>query len=80
MNPKCIACGMPMMQPAEFAAGDVTKNYCRHCCRPDGSMKSRHEVLEGMSAFIVRTQGIDLSAARRVAEDAMSKLPAWRQT
>lgn len=39
----CIACGMPMAEPSEFACGDTTKDYCVHCARPDGSMQSFEE-------------------------------------
>jgi len=79
MPQKCIACGMPMTQASDFANGDSSKDYCKHCARPDGSMKSRDEVLEGMTAFIVRTQGFDPAAARKTAETAMRDLPAWKK-
>lgn len=66
-----------MAKTTDFAQGDSTKNYCHHCAREDGTMKSRTEVLDGMTAFIVRTQGIDSSAARQHAERMMGGLPAW---
>ena len=78
MAKTCIACGMPMSKLSDFAAGDVTKNYCRHCARPDGSMQSYREKLESYSAFLVKTQGLDAGVARTVAKDIMSKLPAWK--
>ena len=31
-----------------------------------------------MTKFIVKTQGFDENAARKVAEDMMRKLPAWK--
>jgi len=55
---RCIACGMPMLTPQEFAMGDPTKDYCVHCARPDGSMQSYDEKLASMTAFIVKTQGL----------------------
>ena len=76
----CIACGMPMRQPEEFALGDETKDYCRYCTRPDGSMQSYEEKLESMSGFIVKTQGLDAQAAQKVASDMMAKLPAWKDS
>jgi len=74
----CIACGMPMNQPSDFAMSDESKNYCRYCCNPDGSMQSYEEKLNGMSAFIIRTQGLDEKTARSAAKNMMSKLPAWK--
>ncbi|MEN6389142.1 MAG: zinc ribbon domain-containing protein [Syntrophomonas sp.] len=75
----CIACGMPMNEPSDFAINDESKDYCRYCCNPDGSMHSYQEKLEGMTAFIVKTQGLDEAAARAAAERMMAKLPAWKK-
>ncbi|HET6450203.1 MAG TPA: zinc ribbon domain-containing protein [Spirochaetia bacterium] len=74
----CIACGMPMSAPEDFAAGDVTKDYCRHCARPDGTMQSYAEKLASYGSFLVKTQGLDTEAARAMAADIMSRLPAWK--
>jgi hypothetical protein len=73
----CISCGMPLRQSSDHAANDPEKDWCRHCAREDGSLKSYEEVLEGMSAFLVRTQGIDGQAARTMSANMMAKLPAW---
>ena len=74
---KCIACGMPMKDVSEFAMNDVTKDYCVHCARPDGSMQSFEEKRKGMAAFIIKTQGLEKTAALTAAEKMMKKLPAW---
>ncbi len=74
---KCIACGMPMTKPEEFAMADPTKDYCIYCARPDGSMQSYEEKLDSMTEFVVKTQGLDPAAARSAAEEMMAKLPAW---
>ncbi|TCL75106.1 putative zinc ribbon protein [Hydrogenispora ethanolica] len=74
----CIACGMPMEQPEDFAGADPAKDYCRYCARPDGSMQSYEEKLAGMTEFIVRTQGLDEQAAHSAARGMMAKLPAWQ--
>ncbi|MEW9123118.1 MAG: zinc ribbon domain-containing protein [Thermotaleaceae bacterium] len=75
---KCIACGMPMKSPQDFAMGDEKKDYCVYCARPDGTMQSYDEKLESMTGFIVRTQGLDANVARNAAREMLSKLPAWR--
>lgn len=74
----CIACGMPMKSPAEFAMGDTAKDYCLHCARPDGSMKSFEEQKASMTTFIVKTQGLDEAVAENAAVEMMKKLPAWK--
>lgn len=74
----CIACGMPMQKPEEFAGGDESKDYCVYCARPDGSMQNYEEKLEGMTDFIIRTQGFDREAAKTAAQGMMANLPAWK--
>jgi hypothetical protein len=78
MSKKCIACGMPMEKAADFAQGDSTRDYCVHCARTDGSMRSYDETVTGMTGFMVRTQGLDEAAARKTAIDLLSTLPAWK--
>jgi hypothetical protein len=73
----CIACGMPMKDPSEFAGGDTSRDYCVHCARPDGSMQSFEEKRAGLTVFIMKTQGFDKTAAFSAAESMMKKLPAW---
>jgi hypothetical protein len=41
-------------------------------------MRSYDEALEGMSAFMVKTQGLDPAAARETVRSILAKLPAWR--
>ena len=75
----CIACGMPMEDVPDFAANDTGKDYCIHCSRPDGEMQSYEEKKENLVKFIVRTQGFDEGAAKKIAESMMQKLPAWKK-
>jgi hypothetical protein len=77
-NKSCIACGMPMARAEDFALGDTSREYCRYCARPDGSMQDYDEKLESMTGFIVRTQGLDRGVARETARVMMAKLPAWK--
>jgi len=74
----CIACGMSLNKKFDYAMNDETKNYCIHCARPDGSMKSFEEVKEGMANFIIQTQGLTREAAENAALSVMKKLPAWK--
>ena len=74
MTSQCIACGMPMSKPE-----DPDRDYCFHCAHPDGTMVTRDEAREGLTAFMVNTQGIDEAAAREAVIELMTKLPAWAQ-
>ena len=74
----CIACGMPMAKKSDFAMGDESKDYCKYCMRPDGSMQSYDEKLKGTIDFIVKTQGLDKDAAKNATINILSKLPAWK--
>lgn len=78
MSKMCIACGMPMNKPEDFAMSDTSKDYCLHCARPDGTMRSYDEAVVGMSGFIMKTQGLDQQAAEATARALMAKLPAWK--
>lgn len=75
---QCIACGMPMKNPEDFAMGDTEKEYCKYCARPDGTMQSYDEKLNSLTNFIIKTQGLDEKAANSAAKSMMSKLPAWK--
>jgi hypothetical protein len=75
---QCIACGMPMKTPEDFAMEDKEKTYCRYCARPDGTMQSYEEKLSSLTKFIIKTQGLDTDAASIAAEAMLSMLPAWR--
>ncbi len=67
-----------MAKPEDHAMGDVGKDYCLYCARPDGTMKSYEEALVGMTHFAAQSQGLSLDAAREVARGMMAELPAWK--
>ena len=73
----CIACGMPMNNASDYAMSDETKDYCVHCARPDGSMKSFEEAKASMIGFIIQTQGLANEVAESAALSMLKKLPAW---
>ena len=73
----CLSCGMPLSKPEDFGGGNPENVYCVHCCQPDGSLKSREEVLEGMIFFMMQTQNMDKPAAELAAKDYMARMPAW---
>ncbi|MDR2719957.1 MAG: zinc ribbon domain-containing protein, partial [Nitrososphaerota archaeon] len=63
----CIACGMPMNSASDFAMNDESKDYCVHCARLDGTMKSFEEVKEGMILFIMQSRGLSRENAELAA-------------
>jgi len=72
----CISCGMPLRTPDDHPLGDTTKDYCKYCAKPDGSMKSFEEALSGMAGFLERSQGLKGEAAWKAAFFALTKNPA----
>ena len=78
MNKTCISCGMPLQKTEDYPLGDTSKDYCVHCARPDGELKSYDEALEGMTQFIVGTQGLAESSAKETARGLMATMPAWK--
>jgi hypothetical protein len=77
-NAHCVSCGMPLRTAEDHALDDPTRDYCRHCARADGTMKSYDEALAGISGFLCHTQGLDQAVARQMAAEMMARLPAWR--
>ena len=73
----CMSCGMPMTKPEDFGGGDTANLYCIHCSKPDGSLKSYDEVLQGMIGFITNSQKLNKESAERAAKEHMAKMPAW---
>ncbi len=78
MSQSCVACGMPMDKPGDHAGGDESTDYCVHCARPDGSMQSYEEKLESMTAFIVRSEGLQEGLAKEKAREWLAWQPAWQ--
>jgi len=73
----CITCGVPMRDAADHADGDLTRPHCRGCVRPDGSIITYDEVCEHMAEHLVQTLDLHPTAARTIAEERLSNLPAW---
>jgi len=73
----CIACGMPMRYVFDFAMQDKSKDYCKYCARPDGTMQNFEEKKKSLTEFIIRTQGLARGPAEEAALSMMRKLPAW---
>ncbi len=78
MEKTCIACGMPMTKDEDFPQGDMSKGWCVHCAHEDGSMRSYDETLEGMTQFMMKSQGLAQEPARNAVKEMMSRLPAWK--
>jgi hypothetical protein len=74
----CIACGMPMKEKSDFAMSDESKDYCVYCANEDGTMQTFEQKKESMVNFIIKTQGLDHTAAEDAALSMMKKLPAWQ--
>jgi uncharacterized glyoxalase superfamily protein PhnB len=73
----CMSCGMPMAKLEDFGAGNPANVYCVHCSNPDGTLKSREEVFEGMTNFMMMSQNMDRETAEKAAKEHMAKMPAW---
>jgi len=73
----CISCGMPMTKPENFGGGNPENLYCVYCSNPDGSLKNREEVFEGMVNFMMVSQKVDRKTAESATKELMTKMPAW---
>ena len=75
----CNSCGMPLERPEDCAKGDLSSAFCVHCTHPDGKLKSYKEVHEGMTNYLIHSQGLDADAAKQMAENELKKYPAWKK-
>jgi uncharacterized glyoxalase superfamily protein PhnB len=73
----CLSCGMPMTKVEDFGGGNPDNLYCVYCSKPDGNLKSREEVFQGMVNFMMTSQKMDREAAESAAKERISKMPAW---
>jgi hypothetical protein len=73
----CMSCGMLMAKPEDFGGGNPQDLYCVHCLKPDDSLKTYEQVLEGMVKFMMVSQKLDRKAAESAAEVHMAAMPAW---
>jgi hypothetical protein len=74
----CESCGMPMRAPEDFGGNDTSNKYCRYCTNEQGILKNYEDTLNGMTNFVVQTQGLDRSQAEKAAKEHMAKMPAWK--
>lgn len=63
----------------DYPFADVTKDYCIHCARRDGSLKTHEEALDRISTFILRERGVNRDIARGMAIELMAEMPAWKK-
>ena len=73
----CMSCGMPLTKLEDFGGGNPANIYCVHCSNPDGTLKSREEVFQGMVNFMMMSQNMDRQTAEGAAKEYMAKMPAW---
>jgi len=74
----CISCGATMRHLEDYPFADVTKDYCIHCARRDGSLKTYDEALERVATVLCRQRGVNRDTARQLAVALMAELPAWK--
>jgi len=73
----CMSCGMPIAKVEDFGGGNPEGLYCVYCSKPDGSLKTRAEVFQGMVNFMMTSQKMDRETAEGAVKERMSKMPAW---
>ena len=81
MNEQCISCGscgMPLLKVTDFSGGDVTHKLCAWCGDDADQLKvTLSEVVEDCAKGFMEKQGIDEAAAKKMAMQYITSLPAW---
>ncbi|MDO8339566.1 MAG: zinc ribbon domain-containing protein [Candidatus Burarchaeum sp.] len=74
----CESCGMPMEGDATHGGHRQDNKYCAYCTTPDGKLKSKAQVREGMIKYMMKSEKKSEDEARQMVDDHMSRMPAWK--
>ncbi|MBI4133640.1 hypothetical protein HY478_03425 [Candidatus Uhrbacteria bacterium] len=78
MDRVCQSCGAEMKKPVDFAAGDTTRTYCRHCVDDFDELKSYEEVFSDQVGFLMKTENLSQEEAEERVKERLATIPAWR--
>lgn len=78
MSKNCESCGMPMNKPEDFGGKNTLNKYCVYCTNEKGVLKPFKEKFSDMTNFIMKTSDVNMDAAKQIARETMSKMPAWK--
>jgi hypothetical protein len=80
----CESCGKRLFRAEDHGNNDMNNLWCKDCCNPDGSHKSRDEAKKVVMKLLlspdaVRSMGerLDKEEAEKLAEEYMKRMPAW---
>ena len=68
-----------MTKPEDFGGKNPENESCVYCSNPDGSLKTRNVVREGMIQFWMGREKLDRPAAEKAVDEHMAKMPAWKK-
>jgi hypothetical protein len=74
----CHACSMPLVNKDDFARGNESSDFCKHCVNEDGKVKSCDEIFNGGVKFFMKAVGADSQLAEKVTRKNMLNLPYWQ--
>lgn len=77
MSHCCIACSMPLIDPADCSHGDLLSPACVHCTDAHGNIKPCEEIFEGGVQFFIQATGLPRDMALRIVRKNMKALPYW---
>ncbi len=67
---------MPLRPEQRAKAGP----YCLYCTNPQGELKPREAVREGLVHVFMRGQRLERPKAERLVESHLARMPAWAGT
>lgn len=74
----CESCGMPLLEAADHARGDLASTLCRHCTDNAGQLQPFEERFERMTQWAMRQDGLDRAVAEERTRQYMREMPAWK--
>jgi len=86
MRQKCESCAFIMTKPEDHSGRNPENARCVNCCHPDGTHKSREELLESTAQWLLSDSCAEmgfpkadtLEEARDRAEKILLEQPVWQ--
>jgi hypothetical protein len=71
----CFSCAMPI-----DVSNQTKSDFCQYCTQPDGRLKPKEEVMQGIAGWMKMWQpDLDDAKARQRAGAYMNGMPAWAE-
>lgn len=65
------------MKAEQRGGGRLDNPYCLYCTNPQGELKPREAVREGLVHVFMRAERLERGRAEKLADSHLTRMPAW---